>query len=73
MAKTIHVTSLNDLSNVDTIDLDTHVFRIQQNDVIQIEVPRLRDITALPTGEIFVISDGDNGEVLQLKKLGLQQ
>jgi len=73
VAKTIHVTSLNDLSNVDTVDLDTQVFRIQQNDVIQLEVPRLRDITALPTGEIFVISDGDNGEVLQLKKLRLQQ
>ena len=69
VAKTIHVTSLNNPSNIDTIDLETQVIRIQQNDVLQLDVPRLRDITALPTGEIFVLSDGVDGMVLQLKKL----
>lgn len=69
VAKTIHVTSLSDLSNVESTALDTQLIRIQQNDVMKGQTPRLRDITALPTGEVLVLSDGMNGQVMQLKKL----
>ena len=38
-----------------------------ETQIVTSSLPRLRDITTLPSGEIIVLSDGVHGELLHLK------
>ena len=49
--------------------LDTRKLTKNITDLTNHPVPRLRDVTTLPSGEILVLSDGENAELLHLTSL----